>query len=222
MSYVGASYLCGQPTRMEMTMKNFPDLKSRLFAGVFPAGISWADKAHEENGDYKRVAFLSYETLKLDVHNPRSPLLPMVREEAAKIQARRGEHFQVSTCGQTVLLGGPLPLTLCAEFRADLKATAARCGKTPEQVYALWRKYAADCSAGDQSAVWSEFLQWYEPHLTPAEYHTDCPACLSGRAHSQEEHDRELKRVWQASAEDYPCSDAGYEDACASACGPGL
>ena len=31
---------------------------------------------------------------------------PSISEDAATIQARAGEQFQVSTCGQTVLLGG--------------------------------------------------------------------------------------------------------------------
>jgi hypothetical protein len=92
-------------------------LASRLFVGCFPAGISYADRSIEEHGDYKRVAFLPYRSLELEVSDPGSPLLPLVCEEAAKIQARRGEVFGISACGradaaagitsgQTVLLGG--------------------------------------------------------------------------------------------------------------------
>lgn len=84
-------------------------LRSRLFAGIYPCGIVYADRSNEEAGDYKRVAFLVFRTLELEVSDPRSPLLPMVRTDAAEIQARRGELFEVSGAGQTVRLGGYTP-----------------------------------------------------------------------------------------------------------------
>jgi len=90
-------------------------------------------------------------------------------------------------------------------------------GKTAEEIYALWHEYAERCH--DQSAIWVEFLEWYAPQVTPAAYSADCPTCLRGDAHSQVEHEAALKRVSAASAEDYECSDRGYEDACAKACG---
>jgi hypothetical protein len=138
-----------------------------LFIGTFPAGISYADRAVEEHGDYKAVAFLSYETLELEVRAKRSPLLALVREHAKTIQARRGEQYQVSASGQTVLLGGPLPRTLASEFRVWLADVGRRAHKTPEQVYALWREYAEICSTGDQSALCSEFEEWYRDRLRP-------------------------------------------------------
>lgn len=83
-----------------------PDqITARLFIGVFPCGISYADRGQTEFGDYKRVAFLPYDTLVFDVIDVRSPLLMAALEDAVRVQARRGETFQVSTCGQTVLLG---------------------------------------------------------------------------------------------------------------------
>jgi hypothetical protein len=39
---------------------------SRLFIGVFPCGISYADRHHEEHGDYKTLAFLPYNSLVLE------------------------------------------------------------------------------------------------------------------------------------------------------------
>jgi len=78
----------------------------RLFVGVFPAGLSYADRSRDVRGDYARLAFLPYATLVLNIETDCPPDL---REEivahAATIQARRGEEFQISTCGQTVLLG---------------------------------------------------------------------------------------------------------------------
>ena len=77
-----------------------------LFVGVFPCGISYCDRSIETSGDYLRVAFLPYDTLELRVYAPQSSLLPQVIKDAATIQARRGEQYDTSDCGQTVLLGG--------------------------------------------------------------------------------------------------------------------
>ena len=79
-----------------------------LFACVMPTGISYSDKSREVNGDYKKVAHLFFSDLRLDISAPRSPLIKEVMEHAAKIQARRGEQYQVSGAGQTVTLGGGL------------------------------------------------------------------------------------------------------------------
>lgn len=91
------------------TKRSALTLTERLFIGVYPAGLVYADRAIEEHGDYAKVAFLSYASLELTVYRDRSPLLPLVREDAARMQARRGEEFQVSTAGQTVRLGHALP-----------------------------------------------------------------------------------------------------------------
>ena len=78
----------------------------RLFIGVFPTGISYADRTREEHGDYKRLAFLSYRTLELEWYDEvPSDLAKQIIADAASIQARRGELFQVSTSGQFVKLG---------------------------------------------------------------------------------------------------------------------
>lgn len=92
------------------TARSARTLTERLFIGIYPAGLSYADRAIEEHGDYAKVAFLSYASLDLTVYCDHSPLLPLVREDAARMQARRGEEFQVSTAGQTVRLGAALPL----------------------------------------------------------------------------------------------------------------
>jgi hypothetical protein len=92
--------------RHEVTVACDYATDTQLFIGVFPAGISYADRTKEEDGDYKKIAFLPYRSLELEIHAPRSELLPQIKEHAATIQARRGELFEVSTCGQTVKLGG--------------------------------------------------------------------------------------------------------------------
>lgn len=48
-------------------------------------------------------------------------------------------------------------------FQGRIQAVAKVNGKSAAEVYALWRVYSADCS--DQSAIFSEFLKWYEAEL---------------------------------------------------------
>ena len=81
-------------------------MKNRLFAGVYPCGIVYADRAREVAGDYARAAFLDYKTLELQFE-PTCPreLRAQIAEDAATIQARRGKSFQISTSGQTIILG---------------------------------------------------------------------------------------------------------------------
>jgi hypothetical protein len=82
----------------------------RIFAGVYPCGIVYADRKKEVAGDYKRLAFLDYATLTLDVEKDApADLVSEIRVDAALIQARRGEQFQISSCNQTVTLGGEPP-----------------------------------------------------------------------------------------------------------------
>lgn len=85
-------------------------MSERLFIGVFPAGISYADRHREEHGDYAELAFLSYDTLELKVYeNCPANLRTEIEAHAASIQSRRGQRFQVSGCNQTVLLGASCP-----------------------------------------------------------------------------------------------------------------
>ena len=81
----------------------------RLFIGVFPCGISYADRQSEVNGAYKKVAFLPYATLALEF---RAACPEELRDEivadAARIQAKRGQWFQISASGQGIILGGKL------------------------------------------------------------------------------------------------------------------
>ena len=79
----------------------------RLFAGCYPTGIVYADRARERHGDYVRLGFLSFSTLKLEIESDcPSELREIIVKDAAGIQARKGEQYQVSTAGQTVMLGG--------------------------------------------------------------------------------------------------------------------
>lgn len=82
----------------------------RIFIGCYPEGIVYADRTAEIDGDYARLAFLSYSTLELEF----SPACPLqlkqeIRDSAARIQAQRDQPFRISSCGQTVVLGRPRP-----------------------------------------------------------------------------------------------------------------
>jgi hypothetical protein len=81
-------------------------VNKRIFCGVFPCGISWSDRATERAGDYKPLAFLPFSTLVVEFQ-PDCPteLRAEIEADAASIQAKRGQQFEVSTCGQTVTLG---------------------------------------------------------------------------------------------------------------------
>lgn len=82
-------------------------MSDRLFIGVFPTGISFADRSVEVHGDYKRLAFLPFSTLALEIaQDCPADLRAEIDAYAATIQARRGQPFTVSTSGQTVVLGG--------------------------------------------------------------------------------------------------------------------
>jgi hypothetical protein len=77
----------------------------RLPIVVLGCGLHYADTSRQRCGDFVRLAFLPFFSLDLEIE----PNCPSLREEilthAANIQALRGQAFQVSTCGQTVILG---------------------------------------------------------------------------------------------------------------------
>lgn len=78
----------------------------RLFICHVPTGLAYCDRAVIENGDYRRLALLSFGTLALQIA-PSCPadLRSRIEADAARIQARHGELQQVSASGQTVTLG---------------------------------------------------------------------------------------------------------------------
>ncbi len=77
-------------------MANTPNTE-RLFSGFFPCGIVYADRHNEVAGDYKRLGFLSYSTLILDIE-PDCPasLQTQIEKDAATFQARRGESQAIA------------------------------------------------------------------------------------------------------------------------------
>lgn len=82
-------------------------LDARLFVGVYPCALVYADKGRKVAGDYARLATLIYATLALEFA-PDCPAYwrPIIEADAKRVQARRGENFSVSASGQFVRLGG--------------------------------------------------------------------------------------------------------------------
>lgn len=84
-------------------------MSKQLFIGTFPAGRSYADRWHVHNGDYKPLAFLAWDTLKLTIEKGcPAKLAAIIRDDAAQFQAMPGQQVKVSQCGQTVLLGSAI------------------------------------------------------------------------------------------------------------------
>lgn len=89
-------------------------LNERLFTGIYSTGIVYADRGQpEQGGDYKRLAFLGFDTLQLDMKLDCPPdLRAIIETHAAAIQAKRGEEYQITTSGQTVTLGHGIKTTI--------------------------------------------------------------------------------------------------------------
>jgi hypothetical protein len=78
----------------------------RLFCGVYPCGFVYADRGREKAGDFARLAFLPFDTLEPAIEKDcPAEMRPLVESDIQRLQACRGEEYQVSTSGQTVTLG---------------------------------------------------------------------------------------------------------------------
>lgn len=76
-----------------------------LFAGIYPAGIVYADRRKTEHGDYRKAAFLAFSNLALTWYRCPDDLRKLVQADAEALQAKQGEEYQTSTSGHTVTLG---------------------------------------------------------------------------------------------------------------------
>lgn len=82
------------------------EIQQRLFIGVYPCGLVYADRSREENGDYVKLAFLPYDTLELDLKSAcPEDLGSHIKSDALHMQSMRGQKYRISSTGQTVTLG---------------------------------------------------------------------------------------------------------------------
>lgn len=90
----------------ELTSDAPPREKDRLFIRAYRTGIVYADWADKAAGDCDRVAFLPYDTLKLEVKaGCPDDLRVRIEAHAAEIQKKKGARFEVSSSGFFVTLG---------------------------------------------------------------------------------------------------------------------
>jgi hypothetical protein len=93
-------------TLLPLDGADLTDFPTRIFIGVYPAALVFADRMRESAGDYARLASLSYSTLELAFDSGCPDYIrPWIMEQAALVQARHGKPFEISSCGQTVMLG---------------------------------------------------------------------------------------------------------------------
>lgn len=81
-----------------------PQAASRLFIGIYPTGVVYADRHQEQNRDYKRLAFLPYKELTLE-WSPDVPdeLRKRIERHAQTIICRKGQPFDLGACSPIIL-----------------------------------------------------------------------------------------------------------------------
>lgn len=88
-----------QPQTKPAMARALMDLSEIVGQYLFPTGIVYADKTRDDPAtrDYKRLAYLNYASLKLDLEpDLKGELLDYVIAEAAKIQEMKGQRFQIA------------------------------------------------------------------------------------------------------------------------------
>jgi hypothetical protein len=90
-----------------LTEKQVLEAKGRLFIGIYPTGLSYSDRGVEEHGDYKKLGYLNYASLKLDLNKDCSPeMAVLILDDAARMQKQAGQLFNISSgTSNQVLLG---------------------------------------------------------------------------------------------------------------------
>lgn len=105
----------------------------RLFTGVFPSGIGYADMAREVAGDFKKLAFLYFSTLTLEFEkNCPAEFRALICAHAAELQAKKGQPYPVSQSGQYVTLGHKLPAGM-PPGEPDEKISPDGCASEPDR-----------------------------------------------------------------------------------------
>lgn len=72
-------------------------MNDRIFCGCYPTGFVFADRKVEKNGDYKRLAYINYGTLKLEMEDDvPNHLANDIRAIHEDMLARVGEPYQIA------------------------------------------------------------------------------------------------------------------------------
>lgn len=78
------------------TSKTVPPSSDRLFIGMYPTGVVYADRSREISGDYVRLAFMPYDTLNVRIDRNCPPdLREEIRAEAKRFQDKQGESIPI-------------------------------------------------------------------------------------------------------------------------------
>ena len=156
--------------------QRFPTPQDRLFIGKYPEGLVYADRAREENGDYKRCAFIPYNSLVIEwAKDCPTELRPLIDRDHDRLSKMIGEQYQISSSGQTVTLGSDY-LPLSGEMLAS-----KICGQFRER----WERYH-NSQHGEHPAI------WLREHLKEAGY---LGAALIGARLAQTFHGTDLQGV---------------------------
>lgn len=105
----------------------------RLFIGVYPGGMVYADRHKERDGDYARVAFLPWDTLEVEVDKRADPELVRQALAHATLLARKsGQAFAIDASGHHVLLGSKLVRGALPRWLAEGRVAKGRAtGRDP-------------------------------------------------------------------------------------------
>lgn len=82
-------------------------MEERLFIGVYPTGLVYADRGREVHGDYKRLGYLNYGTLILNLEPDCLPALAeQIKDNAAKMQVKHGQPFKRAMWDESPIILG--------------------------------------------------------------------------------------------------------------------
>lgn len=113
-------------------------MKQRIFIGTYPAGIVFADTQREKKGDYARLAFLPFDTLKLELQDDCPiDLEQEIRRAASAIQCQVGQQYPTSATGQTVMLGAkvrPVKMTIRGQSASEVHEIIAFSMREPSRM----------------------------------------------------------------------------------------
>jgi len=96
-----------QPRTKPTMLRALMDMQEIVGQYCFPTGLIYADRTRDDprTQDYKRLAYLNYASLQLDLEpDCKGELADYVKTEAAKIQAMKGELFSIAG-NMKVILG---------------------------------------------------------------------------------------------------------------------